>query len=210
MSDGLTIRMLRQIRDFFFWANSQSQRKNFPRFERFGFSFWKNCSKVLVPVLDDPELAFFGEPYSARTGSLFRRASVSNLGEPCSARTGTRFGRTSVTVSQGISCSTSGFAFRMIVFQHFWGIFYRKNAPHFSTSQLQFFWRNFVFNKFVPNLNDHGPAFSEQLLERNILHTRNFANNNFTDKEFFNAFEHSVLGSVQRGKNVCDFALFLC
>ena len=190
MSDGLTIRMLRQIRDFFFWANSQSQRKNCPRFERFGFSFWKNCSKVLVPVLDDPDLAFFGEPCSARTGSIFRRASVS--------------------VFQGISCSTSGFAFRMIVFQHFRGIFYRKNAPHFSTSQLQLFWRNFVFNKFVPNLNDHGPAFSEQLLERNILHTRNFANNNFTDKEFFNAFEHSVLGSVQRGKNVCDFALFLC
>jgi hypothetical protein len=78
-------------------------------------------------------------------------------------------------------------------------------APLFYKPALAFL-EQFRVQQLVPNLNDHGPAFSEQLLERNILHTRNFANNNFTDKELFDAFERSFHGSVKRVKNVGEFA----
>jgi hypothetical protein len=43
-------------------------------------------------------------------------------------------------------------------------------------------------------------------LEENILHARNFADSNFTEKELFGAFEGNLHGSVKRVKKGGNFA----
>ena len=162
MSDGLTIRMLRQIQDFFFWANSKSQRKNCPHFQRFGFSFWKNCSKVLVlvPVLNDPELAFFEnrvaqelvpfleEPVLAIWENLVVQKLVPDLEEPALPflkkfhvqQVVSRFEWSCSSISRGFSTARMGPTFLQANFSFFGAISCSKIGPQFKWSWSSMFW----------------------------------------------------------------------